>query len=337
MAQPKFEAVKQAHAMAEDDLIPRPDVLAVAIGFRRTQGEQTDEPCVKTFVAKKVQRDMLPPERLLPKLITAPDKTKVAVDVEEMAPPWAPPYSSAQEVRSVVPYFGMSEFELRQRMRPALGGASVSHYLFQVGTINTAVRDKNYRGVYYVLSNNHVLARLNGANIGDPILQPAPEDGGAYPQDVIARLSRYVPLRFDPGSSNIVDAAVAYTQPGLVLPQVCWVGPPHAVRSIKSVGPGELVQKIGRTTGLTQGRIDAINASIKINFALAGYGNRVALFRQQIMTNHMAGYGDSGSMLLDMDGNAIGLLGAGSTTHTVFNYLENVQNELSVVVADKTI
>lgn len=337
MAQPKFETVQQARAMAEDDLIQRRDVLAVAVGLRQTQGEQTDEPCVKAFVPRKVPLEQLPPERVLPRHVAAPDRSKVPVDVEEMAPPWSPPYSTGQELRSVVPYFGMSEFELRQRMRPALGGASVSHYLFQVGTITTAVRDKKYPGVYFILSNNHVLARLNGANPGDPILQPAPEDGGTYPQSLIGRLSRYVPLRFDAGSSNLVDAAIAYTPTGAVLPQVCWIGALHALRSIQGVKVGELVQKVGRTTGLTYGTIVAINASIKINYALAGFGNRVALFRQQILTNHMAGYGDSGSALLDMEGNAIGLLGAGSTTHTVFNYLENVQNELAVVVADKMI
>lgn len=337
MAQPRMETVKQAHAMAEDNLIQRRDVVAVAIGLRRTQGEQTNEPCIKVFVPRKLPLDQLRPERILPRAVSAPDDSEVPVDVEEMAPPWSPPYSTGAELQSVVPYFGMSEFELRQKVRPALGGLSVANYRFQVGTITTAVRDKQYAGVYYVLSNNHVLALLNGGTLGDPILQPAPEDGGQYPQDMIARLSRFVPLRFDAGSSNTVDAAIAYTPLGTVLPQVLWIGTPHAVRSIDGIQSGEIVQKIGRTTGLTEGQIQAINATLKINYALAGFGNMVALFRQQIITNHMAGYGDSGSMLLDLEGNALGLLGAGSMTHTVFNYLENVQNELGVIVSEQLI
>ncbi|MEC2864095.1 hypothetical protein P9Y72_13915, partial [Bacillus cereus] len=40
------------------------------------------------------------------------------------------------------------------------------------------------------------LANSNNANIGDPILQPGPIDGGSDPADRIATLSRFIPITF---------------------------------------------------------------------------------------------------------------------------------------------
>ncbi|MBW2739249.1 MAG: hypothetical protein JRE64_10480 [Deltaproteobacteria bacterium] len=45
-----------------------------------------------------------------------------------------------------------------------------------------------------ILSNNHVLANSNAAEIGDPVLQPGPHDGGRYPEDHIADLEQFVPI-----------------------------------------------------------------------------------------------------------------------------------------------
>jgi hypothetical protein len=52
-----------------------------------------------------------------------------------------------------------------------------------------------------MLSNNHVLANSNAAEIGDPILQPGPYDGGRYPGDQIAVLEDFVRIHF-PGDTN---------------------------------------------------------------------------------------------------------------------------------------
>lgn len=330
-----LEGAHRAKAQHEEELIRRSDVVALAVGERTVGGEGTGEPCVKTFVVKKLPRNELPPEKLLPQFLSLADKTEVRLDVEEMEPPTAPPkfsdtalQAAAQQV--TVPYIGISIQELRQRRRPAIGGDSVAHYLFPIGTIATAVRDRTYRGVNYVLSCNHVIGRLNGALLGDAVLQPAPYDGGAYPQDLIANVSRFVTLRFDPGSSNKVDAAIAYARLGQVLPQVAWLGEVNGVKRIARVRIGDVVRKVGRSSGLTTGKVVGINASVKINYASLGYGNRTALFRQQLLTRTMCSYGDSGSLLLDTDNAGVGLLFAGSSTHTIYNYMENVVDELSI-------
>ena len=71
--------------------------------------------------------------------------------------------------------------------------------------------------------------------------------------------------------------------------------------------PGLQVQKYGRTTRLTVGEVEAVNASINVTYGSAG--SQVARFVGQIMVccNFSQG-GDSGSLIvardLDRDGNA---------------------------------
>jgi S1-C subfamily serine protease len=219
---------------------------------------------------------------------------------------------------------------LKWRLRPVEGGYSVGHWRITAGTYATAVYDRSaYPGVpsrYYVLSNNHVLANSNNARVGDPILQPGPYDGGIYPQDVIARLSRWVPIHFLPSTTrNYVDAAIAEGPFHLLDREIYWIG---YVRGFRNNWPAinETLQKTGRTTNWTTGRVTAINATVNVGYG----GGRVARFHGQIVTGRMGGPGDSGSLVLDLNENAIGLLFAGSATHTIINHIVFVQNLLGI-------
>ncbi|WDN90224.1 hypothetical protein BuS5_03195 [Desulfosarcina sp. BuS5] len=174
------------------------------------------------------------------------------------------------------------------------------------------------------LSNNHVLANSNNARIGNPILQPGPYDGGRYPRDLIARLSRYVSIRFG-GSSNYVDAAIAEGQFHDLDRQIYWIG---YVKGVRAVRVGEIVQKTGRTTNYTTGRVTAINATVNVNYG----GSRVARMVRQIITTNMSAGGDSGSLLCDLNENAVGLLFAGSSRVTIHNDIRYVQRLLGIRV-----
>ena len=77
--------------------------------------------------------------------------------------------------------------------------------------------------------------------------------------------------------------------------------------------PGEIVQKTGRTTNYTTGKVTSINATVNVNYG----GGRVAKFCRQILTTNMSAGGDSGSLLCDLNENAVGLLFAGSSSVTV--------------------
>ena len=61
-----------------------------------------------------------------------------------------------------------------------------------------------------ILSNNHVLANSNDATIGDPILQPAAMDGGTVSADTVAKLERFIRLRY---TDETVDQPPVVTPP----------------------------------------------------------------------------------------------------------------------------
>ena len=256
------------------------------------------------------------------------------VSIPEPSPIVESPLGTAVEEPWVAPV-EMEEVEevvieaLRRRLRPTEGGYSVGHYRITAGTIATAVYDSSpFPGIprkYYILSNNHVLANSNSARIGDPILQPGPADGGRYPSDMIARLSRYVPIRFG-GPLNYVDAAIAEGEFHDLDREIFWIGYVRGVRFLTTTG--EPVQKTGRTTNYTTGRVTNINATVNVNYG----GGRVARMVRQIVTTNMSAGGDSGSLLCDMNGNAVGLLFAGSSRVTIHNHIRFVQNLLGIRV-----
>ena len=138
-----------------------------------------------------------------------------------------------------------------------------------------------------------MLANSKDASIGDPILQPGPFDGGTAPADVIGRLARFVPIRFD-GSCNYVDAAVAEVPFHVIDRDVYWNGYPATAAKAATVGM--LLKKTGRTTNFTTGRVTAVAATVNVNYG----AGKVAKFCNQIITTNMSAGGDSGSMVLDL-------------------------------------
>jgi hypothetical protein len=308
-------------------LLNFPNVIGTGVGITRVGGISTGEYCVKAFVTTKVQKDLLPPASILPGYIYVQERPPVRVDVEEMSIPTVPlPVNNflGQEISA---FGGMA---LRKRFRPASGGVSAASFRFPVGTLSIPVRDSLNPNYYCILSSNHVLAYLNYGRIGDPILQPSYGTGGIYPQDQIGVLARFVPLFFGQNYVNRVDAAIAYVYPGSVSQAVETVGAIEVVKGVDDIVVGEAVQKIGCVSGHTTGVIQATRANVWINYSLAGFGDTPAFFTDQIITDAMAMFGDSGSLLLDMDNNALGLLCAGSPTHTMYNYMSHVESDLDV-------
>ena len=218
------------------------------------------------------------------------------------------------------------------RVRPALPGFSIGHHNITAGTFGCLVRDIRHSVTeeeplndYLILSNNHVLADSNRGKPGDLIVQPGPIDGGAYPADGIATLDRFEPIVCSfPNGYNLVDAAVARLTfsrnvtasiIGLVIP-----------RAVDQAFIGSLVIKVGRTTQVTIGRVLAVNATVFVG----PYDCGTAVFRHQIITTSMAAGGDSGSLLMDSNLSAVGLLFAGSSRITIHNHIADVETALGV-------
>ena len=232
---------------------------------------------------------------------------------------------------------GGPPFDRTGRHRPSPIGTSVGHPDITAGTIGARVIDGS--GNLYALSNNHVLANINLANILDPILQPGPFDGGVWPADRIGELAAYVPLRPEIFDVNIVDAAIARIDlAGGGEPQILNSTPPdgYGVPRTVPVAPAinMRVMKYGRTTGLTKARITDLNV-----FTIVQYGPDYFLwFDQQIMitgTGFSAG-GDSGSLIVvEKGGNArspVALLFAGGGSSTLANPIDVVLNALGVTI-----
>jgi hypothetical protein len=285
------------------------NIQGVGIGYKLAGESQTNELTTIVYVARKVSANMIAGQALIPQEIGG-----VEVDVQEIG-----------EINAQL---------FNKKVRPAPYGVSVGHYNITAGTLGCLAKPikSPLKPPLYILSNNHVLADVNKGKAGDAILQPGKYDGGVIPGDVIAKLTRFVPIDMT-GKCNYVDAAIAQTDPKLVVPKtVCKYPVSDKVVPAKLTMP---VKKCGRTTQFTRGRITDINFT-----GWVGYGNAgKALFCNQIVVQSVdakpfSAGGDSGSLIVtdEKAGNPVGLLFAGSSTHTIANPIAKVLAALSIKI-----
>jgi hypothetical protein len=315
MALAGIAEVQKAH---ERDLLARDNVVGVAASVKVTKGRPTGKHSLTIFVEAKKPKTQLSGDALVP-----PTIADVPTDVVEVGP--------------------IRPLTFNARVRPTLPGYSLGHQDITAGTFGCVVRDirrcccelesdcgckpsrEHCPGDYLMLSNNHVLANGNLATVGDHILQPGPFDGGIFPADSVATLDRFEPIVFGGAGYNLVDAAVARpTFSRNINPAIIGLVVP---RGIEQAFVGQAVVKAGRTTQVTNGRVVAINATVSVG---PYPGGGTGVFSDQIITTGMAAGGDSGSLLMDRDLRAVGLLFAGSAEITIFNHIANVEAALGV-------
>lgn len=355
---PDLAISNEQRAQEDNGLLDAANVVGVGVGRKQKNGVLTKEPCMTVLVSQKLDLDELSENDRIP-----PTFGKCKTDVVEVGHLFAGvttemlakgsksgsngvsgrPRTTQRTPRAEqpplletpsVPLERSLEADtqlLSERVRPALGGYSVGHYKVTAGTIATGVLDlQSVPGApqkYYLLSNNHVLADSNAARIGDPILQPGPADGGTAENDVIGHLSRFVPIHFGAGGqfpSNYVDAAIAEVPFHSLNREIFYIGYPG--KQLAYPGPGEVLQKTGRTTNFTTGSVMVLNATVNVNY----WGGRVARFLKQIVTTPLSAGGDSGSLVLNLQDQPVGLLFAGSAQATVLNPIAYVQRLLQV-------
>lgn len=183
------------------------------------------------------------------------------------------------------------------------------------------------------ISNAHVYAesRAQPGIFGDVITQPARLDGGSQ-STTVGKLVGYLPTN----DGITIDAAARSTTEhdraaihGLGSEQLTGADEnaptyPTDIRREYKI-KGQTLTKAGRTTGVSGSEVIATSASVNVTM-----GDRVVLFRDQILTNHMSEAGDSGSPTVDASGALTGLLYAGSDTITCHNKIANVESVLGV-------
>lgn len=314
-------------------LFSKPNVVATGTGYKRVRGKRTGELSVICSVESKVAATALKKSDLIPSSL-------------EGFPTDVHPVGLITPLQSPT-----------SRFRPAPGGVSTGHIHITAGTLGCIVKKGEQ---LCILSNNHVLANSNNASSGDVILQPGPLDGGLAPGDQIAMLGDFIPIRYENETggchpSNIFTGLFnffaklagsgtrlysrGFKQPGnlvdcaLALPidsadvtaEVLQIG------RITGTAEGVLdmkVKKSGRTTGLTDGIIEQVDATVRVNFG----AGKTALFTDQLIAGAMSQGGDSGSVVFSEDTEAVGLLFAGSSNTTVINRIQNVFSALDVTL-----
>ena len=201
----------------------------------------------------------------------------------------------------------------RDISRPLCIGPSVGHYQITAGTLGAFVTVRRKSGTF-MLSNNHVLANVDNATRGDRVLQPGPIDNLAPNQLIAGTFESAVALKKT--ALNRVDCAIAKINDGIgVEPSELWNVGLLAGTATPYDSDSMVVFKIGRTSGLSWGRITATELDpIEINM-----GSAVHAFDGQIEiegtgVSPFSRPGDSGSLVVDSQYKAIGLLFAGSTT-----------------------
>lgn len=179
----------------------------------------------------------------------------------------------------------------------------------------------------YILSNNHVLANENKASLGDPIRQPGGYDGGTK-DDNVAVLSDYVTIY--KSKVNKVDCALAEITTEYN-PEILDIGVPKGTADI---GVGDYITKSGRTTGTTRAKVIAVDAYTSVEYDMGFTEWEGQIITGQTDDGEMSSDGgDSGSLGVDDNGYAVGLLFAGSDEVTVYNPIGDVLSSLKIKVS----
>lgn len=332
---PEFEEAREAKSLYKGDILTKPNVVGVGVGYKMVGRDKTDELSIIALVREKIPIAGLLPEALVPSELKG-----IRTDVMEVG--------------------DLRPLTLRtDRWRPAPPGVSIGHYKITAGTFGAVVRHKA-TGRRLILSNNHVLANSNESEIGDPILQPGVVDGGRTEQDTIAHLEEFCEIDFgispptcryaelytdfgnkiakwmgsghklqviktNPTATNLVDAAVARpVDDSVISDEILEIG---EVVGTKTASLAMLVQKSGRTTGLRTGEVLVLDTTIQVEYG----AGRAAEFEQQILTSPISQGGDSGSLLVTADEPyAVGLLFAGSNQATLHNPIQAVIECLNI-------
>jgi hypothetical protein len=284
------------------------NIIGVGIGAKVESGSNiVAEDAVRIYVQVKIPKNQLNPADVIP-------------DEFDGLP------TDVIEAGDVIAFQTLKSWQRRNTNRPQTScGVSVGHPQITAGTLGCLVEKD---GELFILSNNHVLADLNNASVGDTIIQAGRDDGGASPVADIAVLSAFKPIDFN--ADNDIDAAIAkINDPAMVEKEIIGIGacqsqtkPPITFLSVR---------KHGRTTGHTVGVI--MDKSVDIDFR---YGTKTASFTNQIAIRGIGSAlfsqpGDSGSLIVDaVTLNPVGLLAAGGNNLTYANPIDPVLDYFGV-------
>jgi hypothetical protein len=280
ISEERLREIRRVKERVEDELLQRPGVVGVDIGYKEVDGRRTDQLAIRVLVEQK--RDV-PADQRVPSTIE-----DVTTDVIQRG--------------KIVPMADTTRYD------PLLGGCSVgvcdpdpfNPPGPSAGTLGVLVRDRA-TGDIMALSNWHVLVMRAPSS---DVVQPSLLDTGHCTADIIGQVARST-------INDVVDCAVATLTARDRQQQILNIG---WVRGWDGTMIGNRVKKRGRTTGLTYGDVDTVDATVTIAYpdGARTLRRQVGIWRADGVSDVFLRPGDSGSAVVDWNYRVVGLAFAGS-------------------------
>ena len=318
-----------------EHLLEKPNALAVAYD------DEADE--VTVYVSQKLDPEDLNDEDRVDLDAAVQTETRT-VDVEdarmggeyEGLPPLIVPQSS-ETTDQEIPHF-VAQADRHDKHRPVLAGiseinaestaATAGPYPVQVTAPESATgvwAEGVEEGDIVRLSNCHVYARSGNAELGEPVIQPSPYDGGSS-DDQTGALAGYLPLE-DGVTADVAARTTADERDATRPHELSATYPTGVVRGPYEKLVDAQVTKTGRTTGVTSGTVQKAGASVRVQYPdPAG----TVTLRDQLLTTSISDGGDSGSPVYTTDGRLVGLVFAGSPQITAISPAAMIEATLGV-------
>jgi hypothetical protein len=185
-------------------------------------------------------------------------------------------------------------------------GVSVGHHRHGTGSLGFFARRQS-DGVEGFVSCNHVIALSDDGCDGDEVLCPGVLDGGESPQDVAGYLDGAYPRLHD----DLVRVDCAFAQLASNVQYEHSFAAAFDNLAAPAVRPkcDPMVQKIGRSTSHTYGRVSAVDVDyvdVDHIFGKVNLSGQIEI--ESADDTQFSRPGDSGSLIIDEDARPIGLL-----------------------------
>lgn len=304
-------------------LNPASDVHTVYRGLKEINGQLTEAECVVCVVSKKLPVDQMQAANFatVPRAFFV-DGCEVVTDVIE-----GPQPGIARLNVGHVSVFASNDLQ-KCHQCPLPGGVQIAPEGAQwVGTLGAAIAFPAGDGstIFGALTNYHV-AHGGQFPAGTRMVQPT--QGASW----FARLHSWAPINFR-GGTNRIDTALLNCRrtDGAYAPKTDTVRPFQfgvgAINPDPYLAPklGDDAIKVGRTTGVTRGKLVGVNASTTVDYGPEGAARFDGQFIFRSSQGQFSQAGDSGSLILHAATlRPMALLFAGGGRDTIANPIQFV-------------
>ena len=212
------------------------NVHGIGVGSKMVEGKPTEDLCIRIYVIQKLPKSLIAPHFHLPEtldglptdiiesrpaVLLAERRSRAKISGRPKAKRSKPTRKGVPVAEAKAPMHGFAAksdctlSNLTSMQRPLFGGISSANIGVFAGTLgcfcrSTRESDKKLsdRDNRYILSNRHILGKIDGEPDNNKILQPSVGNNGTT-DHCIAQYARAANLDLSPLARNKVDAAIA--------------------------------------------------------------------------------------------------------------------------------